>query len=366
MRHIFNDTKKDELQSSTPLLEKRKTSSKREWPSTKEALAFFIFLLLFLSLIAIGRNRFLRSSVETGNWKPHNSILMNHQQYPSHEAPSVVLDRCSLISGDTKCSHDQTNIVISSSNGRWPTGLEWVVLKASKKIDGGKYIIHSEDGKFEQNVNVNCSSYVVSLCLHGDHVLYTSANLMLGQYVTLCGEEVTSRSGLEFRVESGQCLKHWNVHSIDFIPLSEGESSLNLTLPSPSTLPPTLSSVVFTESFLKDNTSGIIGPSDTENSPDEHIPSDASISYPTNLPSVSTVSTSYKPTMSSSELSISTHGHSDTSSAHHRGFHHSSCPTNLPSLSTQPSSSTPTGSPTWQPDCWCALFYPNTYPEIII
>jgi len=116
MRHIFNDTKKDEPQSSTPLLEKRKTGSKREWPSTKEALAFFIFLLLFLSIIAIGRNRFLRSSAETGNWIPHHgaytSILMNHKS--AKKSNPILIAIISFNSVFLLTPRDETPAIFSS------------------------------------------------------------------------------------------------------------------------------------------------------------------------------------------------------------------------------------------------------------
>jgi len=136
-----------------------------------------IFIICILSIVVI----FRISNGQTNKNEVINAVA---------EIPPI-RNKCYLDRGDgpLRCRHQPTEVEVKASHsGTWPEGMQWTVLKETSQ-NPNLSIIYSEHGNFHQPDNVRCQRYITKLCLHGDHVMYSSIENIS---IKLASEEVRS------------------------------------------------------------------------------------------------------------------------------------------------------------------------------
>ena len=179
------------------------------------ANAFIVFLLFCTAVLSSAIIYYVSASWfnESFNSDFPDSLIVQGSANSVGEKERTTIEFCRIVEDDARCNHPLTEIrVTSGMSGSWPKELVWVLFKDHSKTGGTTEVIHLEDGTFEQDPLVRCGAYITSLCLNGDHVMYTNAKVNAGYYLSVCNQRIDSTKGLEFRIASGSCNKHWNIN----------------------------------------------------------------------------------------------------------------------------------------------------------
>jgi hypothetical protein len=162
--------------------------------SMKAAIAgslVFTALLIGVGFVYNDRNNFDVNEVSSLKLASVRPAKQQHAAPVSalEEKKDSLYDICSLNTQahvKESCPHATTKFLVNGdSDGHWPVGFTWTVLKDNSESHGheGKTFLHSEKGKFDsakvKGRNIQCRKFATELCLTGDYIVYAHSGIAL-------------------------------------------------------------------------------------------------------------------------------------------------------------------------------------------